>query len=41
MTNIIAELKSEAKGFKVWTIENAVDFPDKELLQGDVILNSD
>ena len=39
--NIIDEVKAKAKGFKVWTIENAVDFPDKELLQGDVILNSD
>ena len=41
MTSIIDEVKAKAKGFKVWTIENAVDFPDKELLQGDVILNSD
>ena len=35
------ELKSAAKGFKVWEVENAYDYCDKELLQGDVILNSD
>ena len=41
MNNVADELKSEARGFKVWAIENAVDFPDKVLPQCDVILDSD
>lgn len=39
--SIIDEVKSEAKGFNVWNVENAYDFCDKVLSQGDVILNSD
>ncbi len=35
------ELRSTAKGFIVWPVENAFDFCDKALIQGDVILNSD
>jgi archaellum biogenesis ATPase FlaH len=35
------EVKSVAKGFRVWPVENAFDFCDKVLIQGDVILNSD
>jgi len=41
MTSITDEIKAEAKGFKVWEVENVVDFPDKVLPQCDVILNSD
>jgi len=40
-TTIQQELISVAKGFKVWSVENAFDFCDKVLIQGDVILNSD
>ena len=40
-TTIQNELRSAAKGFKVWPVENAFDFCDKVLIQGDVILNSD
>jgi len=39
--SITDEVKAEAKGFKVWEVENVVDFPDKVLPQCDVILNSD
>lgn len=35
------EVQAAAKGFKVWPVENAFDFCDKVLIQGDVILNSD
>ena len=41
MTNITDEVKAEAKGFKVWGVENVDDFPDKVLPQCDVILNSE
>ena len=39
-TTIQQELKSAAKGFNVWEVENAFDFCDKVLIQGDVILSS-
>ena len=38
---VLQEVKKEAKGFKVWSIENAYDYPDKLLNHGDIILNSD
>ena len=40
-TTIQHELRSAAKGFKVWPVENAFDFCDKVLVHGDVILDSD
>jgi hypothetical protein len=41
MKGIVEDVRNEARGFKVWAIENAFEFPDKELPLGDVILNSD
>ncbi|NMW21354.1 MAG: AAA family ATPase [Chlorobiaceae bacterium] len=40
-SNIKDELKSEARGYTSWSVENAVDFPDKILPQCDVILDSE
>ncbi len=39
-TSILREVKSIAKGFNGWSVENAFDFCDKMLIQGDVVLNS-
>jgi hypothetical protein len=41
MKGITEEIREEARGFRLWDVENAFDFPDKELPLGDVILNSE
>ena len=41
MTGITEEIRAQARGFKLWPVENAFEYPDKELPLGDVILNSE
>jgi hypothetical protein len=41
MNGITKEIEEQARGFKVWTVENALEFPDKVLELGDVILDSE
>lgn len=41
MVGIIEDVRNDARGFKVWTIENFYEFPDKILALGDVILDSE
>lgn len=41
MKGVTDEVKEHARGFRLWSVENAFEFPDKELPLGDVMLNSD
>lgn len=41
MSALIKDIRNEARGYTVWTIENFYEFPDKTLELGDVILDSE
>ncbi|NTW87762.1 MAG: AAA family ATPase [Desulfobulbaceae bacterium] len=41
MMEISEEIRETARGFKLWPVENALEFPDKDLPLGDAILNSE